>query len=292
MDEFQNELLAASDKDQAGEGHAGVRLKKPVEPVRAEIKGSKEIVKEKAPAGVWAGAAKVSEKNPGITIVIDFFCGLLIFGATSLFGGADNAADYYIDYENGTIPLGDLPIGSRVVDPSWEWEFLTGADYAYEQGDETKPVTWIIVAKDHYDGLDPHVTLLTEELIGLFIFDDSISRGSNSGSNHWGESSTIDATRGLRPWLNLSGIHSDEGFYQAFSEDFINSVLITTVPNREWFDATSYSTKDHVFIPTTTELGDSVHRSTYTIGSVYPYFSGTGNAKQIALLGGEAWWYF
>jgi hypothetical protein len=26
------------------------------------------------------------------------------------------AADHYIDYEHSTIPLGDLPIGARVVD--------------------------------------------------------------------------------------------------------------------------------------------------------------------------------
>ncbi len=50
-------------------------------------------------------------------------------------------ADYYIDYENGTIPIGGLPIGARVVDPSWEWEFRTGRGYAREAGDETKPVT-------------------------------------------------------------------------------------------------------------------------------------------------------
>jgi len=34
---------------------------------------------------------------------------------------------YKIDFEKGSIPIGDLPIGARVVDPSWVWEFPTGA---------------------------------------------------------------------------------------------------------------------------------------------------------------------
>jgi len=201
-------------------------------------------------------------------------------------------ADYYIDDENGTIPIGDLPIGARVVDPSWEWEFRTGRDYAYEQGDETKPVTWIVVAKDHYEGLDPHVTLLSEELIGRHAFDNS-SHVTNRGYNHWGESGThSSADRGLRPWLNSTGLHSGEGFYRAFSESFKLAVLTTTVPNKEWQNGSAYSTSDHVFIPSTTELGDSDHDWTYRIGSVYAYFSGAGDEERVARLGGDAWWYW
>jgi hypothetical protein len=127
-------------------------------------------------------------------------------------------ADYYIDYTGGTIPIGDLPIGARVVDPSWEWEFRTGDNYSGSGA--VKPVTWIAVAKDHYDGLQPHVTLLAEELIGKHAFDDSTNRGSRYGLNHWGDSGINNASRGLRPWLNSSGIHSGEGFYRAFSESF------------------------------------------------------------------------
>ena len=209
-------------------------------------------------------------------------------------GGPDQAdypvfddldADYYIDYENGTIPLGDLPIGARVVDPSWEWEFKTGENYSGWGG--SKPVTWIVVAKNHYDELDGHVTLHSEELIGRHAFDNS-AHVRDWGYNHWGESGThSSATRGLRPWLNSTGIHSGEGFYRAFSESFKQAVLVTNVSNREWQSGSVYNTNDYVFIPSTTELGDSDHELTYRIGSVYAYFSGVGDAKRIALLGGE-----
>ncbi len=202
-------------------------------------------------------------------------------------------ADYYIDFDNGTIPLGDLPIGARVVDPGWEWEFRTGRGYAREEGDQTKPVTWLVVAKDHYEGLDPHVTLLSEELIGRHVFDNS-THITDWGYNHWGESGThSSADRGLRPWLNSTGIHSGEGFYRAFSESFTSAVLTTTVPNKEWQNGSAYNTQDKVFIPSTTELGDTEHNWTYQIGSAYPYFQGAGDAKRVARFGGDSrWWYW
>jgi len=207
--------------------------------------------------------------------------------APAVIAGLD--ADYHIDYENGTIPIGDLPIGARVVDPSWEWEFRTGDNY-WGSGKVTT-VTWIVVAKDHYDGLEPHVTLLADELIGKHTFDNSTTRGTPFGSNHWGDSGTANASHGLRPWLNSTGIYSNGGFYRAFSESFKAAVLATTVPNKEWKNGTAYSTEDYVFLPSTTELGDSVHFQTYRIGSVYPYFSGADDAKRLAYLGGEEWWY-
>jgi len=198
-------------------------------------------------------------------------------------------ADYYIDYENGTIPIGDLPIGARVVDPSWEWEFRTGNDYTRKPDDKTKPVTWIIMAKDHYSDLGPHVTLLSEELIGKHAFDNSTA--SRFESSHWGQSGTANATRGLRPWLNSSGLHAGEGFYQAFSESFKGAVFTTAVPNRERLNGSAYSTIDKVFIPSTTEMGDTEPHYYYSrnhkIGSAFPYFYGTDNLKRIASLGGE-----
>jgi DNA-directed RNA polymerase subunit RPC12/RpoP len=204
-------------------------------------------------------------------------------------------ADYLMDYEKGSIPIGDLPIGARVVDPSWEWEFHSGSGYTHKEGDEKKPVIWIIVAKNHYDRLESHVTLLAEELIGNHSFDNSTDRNHENaacGYNHWGESGTANATRGLRPWLNSSGIHAGEGFYQAFSKNFKEAVLATTLPNKEWENGTAYSTEDKVFLPSTTELGDTAHANTYQIGSAYPYFSGTGDARRVASLGGEDRWYW
>jgi serine/threonine protein kinase len=202
-------------------------------------------------------------------------------------------ADYFMDYENGTIPIGDLPIGARVVDPSWEWEFRTGNNYS--GSGIVKPVTWILVAKDHYAGLASHVTLLSEDLIGLHAFDNSTGRGyvyDEYGYNHWGDSGTANATHGLRPWLNSSGIHANEGFYRVISVYFKEAVLATTLPNKEWKNGNSYSSQDYVFIPSTTELGDIAHNYTYRIGAGYPYFDGVSNAKRISRIGDEIWRYW
>jgi serine/threonine protein kinase len=224
-------------------------------------------------------------------------CGLLLFGSIKLFSDgidpdklADLDADYYIDYKNGTIPIGGLPIGARVVDPSWQWEFRTGDNYS--GSGEVKPVTWIVVAKDHYDGLEPHVTLLSEELIGKHVFDDSTNRIREYGENNWGDSGSANATRGLRPWLNSSGIHSGEGFYRAFSRSFRGAVLTTTLPNKECKNGSAYSTQDRVFLPSTTELGDTKHSDTYRIGAAYPYFRWEGDAKRVARIGGKTRGYW
>jgi hypothetical protein len=217
----------------------------------------------------------------------------------SMSGSHVLAADYIIDYKNGTIPIGDLPIGTKVVDPSWQWEFRLGVNYSnydwYEEltdAGDVKPVTWIIVAKNHYEALEPHVTLLSAYLVAIFTFDDSNERVLNysgCGYNHWGDSGTGNATRGLRPWLNSTGIHKSEGFYRAFSENFRRVVLATSVPNRKWENGTTYYTNDYVFIPSVTELGNSEHEGTYLIGSTYPYFQNVSNEKRIAVMFGNDW---
>ncbi len=69
-------------------------------------------------------------------------------------------------------------------------------------------------------------------------------------------------------------------------------MLITPLPNRNWESGNAYSTSDHVFIPSSTELGDSEHKFTYQIGNSYPYFSGASNAKRVAWLGVEKYWYW
>jgi hypothetical protein len=198
-------------------------------------------------------------------------------------------ADYYIDYNNGTIPISDLPIGARVVDTSWDWEFRTGDNHS--GSGKVKPVTWIIVAKDHYEGLEPHVTLLSEELIGKHCFDNNTDPKRDSNS-HWSDSGTGNATRGLRPWLNSTGIHAGKGFYRAFSGSFKVAVLETTLPNKEWKSGSIYSTRDKVFIPSTTELCDTAHSDTYQIGTVFSHFTGARADKRVAMFGGETRWYW
>jgi hypothetical protein len=158
-----------------------------------------------------------------------------------------------------------------VVDPSWEWEFRSGGDYA---GSGTvKSIIWLVVAKNHYNFDEAHVTLLAEELIGFFAFDDSTDRGSSlHGNEYWGNSGTTNASHGLRPWLNSNGIHSEEGFYQAFSDKFKQAILLTSLPNLNWEGL--YTSDDYVFIPSTTELGDMNYEYAYRIGDTYAYFLG------------------
>jgi len=332
--EFQEALVAASDKGLSGESPVGVGSKEPQK---------KPELAEK-PVG-WApqvAPAYSVSKRTVKTAALVLLCGLLIFVTVNLFSGGEEVVgptssgaeeevqtavdlndegdgidetvseegmeeagqtsdsaekdalnvNYYIDYENGTIPIGDLPIGALVVDPGWEWEFRSGYGYAREESDQTKPVTWIVVAIDHYSGLGSHVTLLSLDLIGRHAFDNS-THVSDRGYNHWGESGThLSADQGLRPWLNSTGIHSGEGFYRAFSESFTSAVLATTVPNKEWQNGSAYSTQDKVFIPSTTELGDTEHNRTYQIGSAYPYFQGSDNLKRVAGIdgGGKSYW--
>jgi serine/threonine protein kinase len=200
-------------------------------------------------------------------------------------------ANYYIDCENGTIPIGDLPIGARVVDPTWAWEFRTGGNYS--GSGEKKPVNWIVVAKNHYEKMEPHVTLLSAGLIGNYCFDESKKMLWSIGSNSWAKSgSTENSTRGLRPWLNSTGIYSGEGFYHSFSYNFKRTMLKTTLPNKEWDSGIVYRTSDHVFIPSSTELGDIEHRKTYPIGLSYLYFQEEGKTKRVDLLESEKHWYW
>ncbi len=221
--------------------------------------------------------------------------------------------------------LCNLEIGDRVIDPSWEWDFKLGENYSEEVWEadpatieavsealasgknledieiegkyiptppgEIKPVTWIVVAKDHY-GEGSGATLLSEELIGLYTFDNSFDRQGRHGSGHWGKSGTTDADHGIRPWLNSSDNYLREGFYNAFSESFKNSIIEIDLPNRDWEYGNYYETKDKVFIPSTTEIGDSAHSYTYEIGEVYPYFSGATDQDRTAYLGNneEVYW--
>ena len=181
---------------------------------------------------------------------------------------------------SGSQVLNDLEIGDKVVDTSWEWQFRTGNDYTYQTGDLTKPIIWIVVAKDH-KGYGSGVTLLTEELIGKHTFDDQIGYSYN----HWGDSgSNPSSTRGLRPWLNSSGIHAGEGFYHVLSDNFKSNIITTTLFNRDWAGK-EYFTQDKIFIPSTTELDDLNHYETYPIGFRYQYFKGAQNVKRIAYLG-------
>jgi hypothetical protein len=226
---------------------------------------------------------------------------LLFNSACDFTGTPGNSSEekiYYLDYENGTIPISELPVGSRVVDLSWEWEYKFGDNYSQEvlhsehtDSLKVKPVTWLIVAHDFYESSEQNVTLLSEDLIAYYAFDDSNNRGSEYGSNHWGDSGNVNAVHGLRPWLNSEGIHSNEGFYQAFSDNFKHAIVNVDLPNCEWENNTQYITNDHVFIPSAAEIGNK----SSVCGQTYPYFKGILRSRasnRIAQLDNLAMWYW
>ncbi|TYQ16687.1 UNVERIFIED_CONTAM: S-layer family protein [Acetivibrio alkalicellulosi] len=194
------------------------------------------------------------------------------------------------EYQLVPSTVGELSIGDKVVDTSWEWEFRTEGNYSGTG--EIKPVSWIVVAKDHYDveAEYSHVTLLSEELIAIYPFDNSSNRGHEEyGYGHWGESGTPNATHGLRPFLNSLNkaegyAYTGNGFYYSFSDYFKKSVLSTHVSNKEWGTGEFYSTLDKVFIPSQTELNGG-EANTFVIGSVLEYFDGAENEDRIAKLG-------
>lgn len=166
--------------------------------------------------------------------------------------------------------ISELGFGDKVVDNSWDWNFKTGDGYTGTG--EIKPVTWIVAAKDHY-GAGSGVTLLSEKLIGRFVFDNSTDIHEN-GDTYWRDSTHI------RPWLNSSGVYAEEGFYHAFSDEFKAAVLKVSIPNVSQVGS-SYVTQDRIFIPSTTELGDSNYTNTYVIGESYSFFKSPTDADTI-----------
>ncbi len=210
-----------------------------------------------------------------ILLLIWLFVGVMSFNGNWAWGLSKAEA-------SDTQTLGDLEIGDRVVDRTWLWEYRSNSRYRYVGGDNKKPVIWIVVAKDHYPGMEPHVTLLAEDLIGRVCFDNSSNRGSEYGSNHWGESGTPNAWWGVRPWLNSEGIHADQGLYAAMSDRFQSNILTTNLPNREWEEeGKEYITEDKIFIPSASELGQ---HASYEIGSSYEYFAEKPDSARIARL--------
>lgn len=172
-----------------------------------------------------------------------------------------------------------LQIGDKVVDKSWDWEFRTGDDYTYREGDVRKSLVWLVVADNHY-GEDSGVTLLSEELINVPSF-------SYINSDRYWEDSA------LRYWLNSIDIYAGEGFYRAFSGSFKNSIITVDLPNKETISPNKeYHTRDNVFILSTTELGDTLHNFTPIIGQAYPYFEGMEQSNRSAKLDGATSWYW
>ncbi len=164
---------------------------------------------------------------------------------------------------NGGKTLGELNVGDLVVDQSWQWQFRTGPGYSQKADDLTKPVVWVVVAKDHY-GADSGVTLLSKDIIGRYTFDDSTDRGGMSGSNHWGDSGQPNAEHGLRLWLHAEGTGYEEGYYNSFSQEFKESIVQVTLPNSAAVDD---------YMPTAEELEVEITTIVPGVYNVYITYS-------------------
>ncbi len=198
---------------------------------------------------------------------------------------------------SGTQQLGDLEIGDKVVDLSWEWEHRTGNDYSYVEGDETKPVIWIVVAKNHYYGGDGgsivnganHITLISEDLICKYRFDNSNNRKTAFGDNNWGDSGSPNATKGIRKFLNGSSYQGNDvntydfTFYDAMSISFQDAILVTTIPTGWGL------TNDKIFLPSARELGQEYGLSP-PLQADWGYF--TDDSNRIAVIKSENWAYW
>ena len=60
---------------------------------------------------------------------------------------ADIAVDYILDYENGTTAIGELPIGTRIADPTWTWEYRPGYSYSNECPSILEPYLFFCIVK-------------------------------------------------------------------------------------------------------------------------------------------------
>ncbi len=233
----------------------------------------------------------------------------------AIYLSSDYDADYVIDNEAGDIPLSELDVGDRVVDPSWEWEHRLGPEdrwegvpYSYQSGttpskaEKEQRVTWIVVAKDHYG--EGEITLLAENIIGHYIFDNSTQRGSSYGSNHWGDSGTTDANHGIRKFLNGSVYTGNDAnyyadcFFDAFSKTFQDNIIPTEVPCVENYSEKGpylghdYTTIDHVFLPSDKELNDG-GENTHSTKRVWKYFQNATDAERVATtVNGNNHWYW
>lgn len=180
---------------------------------------------------------------------------------------------------NNSFTINDLEVGDRIIDNSWTWNLLTGYGYTPWSYDVDKSLVWIVVAKDHYGST---VTLMTEEVIAYHYFDTSmLSNGLMAGQNHWGNSGQ-DSSFGIRTWLNSTHKQANEGFYHAFSPQFKQFVVDTTLDNADYANGATYTTVDKVFIASNTELGDVNHQDTYVIGKVFEYFKNVEREVRLA----------
>jgi hypothetical protein len=194
------------------------------------------------------------------------------------------------------IRLGDLDIGTYVVDSSWDWHYRPGLDH-FGEGYVWR-VVWIVAGKDHFtpslqtyqeNGIG-HVVLLSMDNVARHTYDNSMNRDGwgqteRHGSNNWFMSGTYNATTGIRQFLKRV-------FLDAFSEQFRSALFPVDVPyvplkrgpregRPSYETAYSFSSYELVFILSETELGGDGNR-TFKTGEVLDYFKSDAKTKRRA----------
>ena len=199
--------------------------------------------------------------------IIAYIIGCLLFfvvpgeAADAREAGVNGAESGSADELIQMIPVAELEPGDRIFDAGWEWEHRQGDGYTRSGNDDgdnddsedAKPVIWIVAAIDHYSGMGSHVTLVSEEVVALYRFDET--------NNHWGNSS-------LRAFLN-------DRFAGTFSDDFRRGTATTVLPNKDK-SGTDYNTDDKVFIPSLWEFNRMNTSAVNDIGHPYTYFYSKG----------------
>lgn len=152
--------------------------------------------------------------------------------------------------------IDQLELGASVVDNSWFWEHRSG--FSYSGSGLTKPVRWLVAGQNHYDISDPHVTLVSEELVFYFAFDRANETGDHGVSQYW-----------------VAGAHScslRDFIRDVFEKTFTPAFAAKLLSTRRKFGNTVAD--DFVYILSADELGGNEHDQLKTsrIGRVLPYF--------------------
>jgi hypothetical protein len=192
-----------------------------------------------------------------------------------------------IESTDETKTLVELSTGSIVCDPNSLWEHKTGLGYT-GSGD-SKPIEWLVVTKNHPGYPENSVTLLSNEVIAIYAFDDSTDRGHEYGSNHWGNSGSTDAGSGIRKFLNGNSYSGNDNnsysatLYDSFSNEFKSDILTTLVSNKVWDTGSTYYTEDKIFLPSMTELGMFGDGYIHEIGSDWGYFCDNDSRRAVGV---------
>lgn len=181
--------------------------------------------------------------------------------------------------------LSNLPVGAKV-------KFGTHSI----EGETAQPIIWRIVAKNHPGYPSDSITLLTERIIDLRVYDAGESNvpgsSDNVGNNEyglsnidqwlnstlndwWGPTHTYDNPPTQHSTTNKTGYEGRPGFLYNFADGERKAILSTSIDVTK-YGGTVESLTRKVFLPSITELGLSVQNEPVN-GSVWSYFSTNGS---------------